>query len=50
MKSEPDISLISNCRVNSDDEPISNDFTNRQFMISFLICIDYVLIMIANSV
>ena len=39
MKSEPDLNLISNCRrVISDDvtlvEPLSNEFTNRLFMIS----------------
>ena len=53
MKSESDLILIWNCRVNSDDftlvEPISNDFTNRRFMIFIWIFIDCVLIMIANS-
>ena len=53
MKSEPDLNLISNRRVISDDvirvEPLSNEFTNRLFMISIWIFIDYVLNMIANS-
>ena len=38
MKSEPDLNFISNCRVISADvtvvEPLSNEFTNRLFMIS----------------
>ena len=52
MKSEPGLNLISNCRDISDDvslvEPLSNEFTNRLFMISIWIFIDYVSIMIAN--
>ena len=52
MKSEPDWNFILNCRVISDDVPLvkslSNEFTNRLFMISIWIFIDYVPIMIAN--
>ena len=44
MKSEPDLNFTSNFRVISDDvtlvEPLSNEFTNRLFMISISIFID----------
>ena len=53
MKSVTELNLISNFYVISDDvtlvEPLSNDFTNRLFMVSISILIDYVHIVIANS-
>ena len=53
MKSVTELNLISNCCVISDDvtlvEPLSNDFTNRLFMVSISILIDYAHIVIANS-
>ena len=52
MKSEPDLNLISNCCVISDDitlvKPLSNVFNNWLFRISIWIFIDYVPIIIAN--
>ena len=50
MKLESDFSFISNCRCDFDDvalvQLVSNDFTNRRFMIFIRFYIDHVPIMI----